>query len=144
MMMMMKWCLMSSYVSWHIRDKLAVTKAEAWFNIALRPRKSEGSFGRTAQDVHLSRLSYSSWTMMAGHSFSKVIKRISSHCAMAVTVTKLNETLLLPITRAKLSGYKKSVHKTFAQFVSCNTSWTLANKSVMPHCILKNPRRRGF
>ena len=27
----------------------AVTNAEAWFNIALRPRKPEGSLGRTAQ-----------------------------------------------------------------------------------------------
>ena len=31
----------------------AVTNAEAWFNIALRPRKPEGSLGRKAQDVHL-------------------------------------------------------------------------------------------
>ena len=31
----------------------AVTNAEAWFSIALRPRKPEGSLGRTAQDVHL-------------------------------------------------------------------------------------------
>ena len=31
----------------------AVTNAEAWFNIALRPRKLEGSLGRTAQDGHL-------------------------------------------------------------------------------------------
>ena len=31
----------------------AVTSAEARFNIALRPRKPEGSLGRTAQDVHL-------------------------------------------------------------------------------------------
>ena len=31
----------------------AETNAEAWFNIALRPRKPEGSLGRTAQDVHL-------------------------------------------------------------------------------------------
>ena len=30
-----------------------MTIAEAWFNIALRPRKPEGSLGRTAQDVHL-------------------------------------------------------------------------------------------
>ena len=30
-----------------------MTNAEAWFNIALRPRKPEGSLGRTAQDVHL-------------------------------------------------------------------------------------------
>ena len=29
------------------------TSAEAWFYIALRPRKSEGSLGRTAQDGHL-------------------------------------------------------------------------------------------
>ena len=31
----------------------AVTSAEAYFNIALRPRKPEGSLGRTAQDGHL-------------------------------------------------------------------------------------------
>ena len=31
----------------------AVTNAEAWFNIALRPRKPECSLGRTAQDGHL-------------------------------------------------------------------------------------------
>ena len=31
----------------------AVTRAEAWLNIALRPRKPEGSLGRTAQDGHL-------------------------------------------------------------------------------------------
>ena len=30
----------------------AETNAEAWFNIALRPRKPEGSLGRTAQDGH--------------------------------------------------------------------------------------------
>ena len=31
----------------------AVTNAEAWFNIAIRPRKPEGSLGRTAQEGHL-------------------------------------------------------------------------------------------
>ena len=30
-----------------------VTNAEAWCNKSLRPRKPEGSLGRTAQDVHL-------------------------------------------------------------------------------------------
>ena len=30
-----------------------MTNAEAWFNIALRPRKPEGSLGRTDQDGHL-------------------------------------------------------------------------------------------
>ena len=30
-----------------------MTNAEARFNKSLRPRKSEGSLGRTAQDVHL-------------------------------------------------------------------------------------------
>ena len=30
-----------------------MSNAEAWFNIALRPRKPEGSLGRTAQDGHL-------------------------------------------------------------------------------------------
>ena len=31
----------------------AETNAEAWFNKSLRPRKPEGSSGRTAQDGHL-------------------------------------------------------------------------------------------
>ena len=31
----------------------AETNAEAWFSIALRPWKPEGSLGRTAQDGHL-------------------------------------------------------------------------------------------
>ena len=30
-----------------------MTSAEVWFNIALRPRKPEGSLGRKAQDSHL-------------------------------------------------------------------------------------------
>ena len=30
-----------------------MTNAEAWFSIALRRRKPEGSLGRTAQDGHL-------------------------------------------------------------------------------------------
>ena len=30
-----------------------MTNAEARFNNSLRPRKPEGSLGRTAQDVHL-------------------------------------------------------------------------------------------
>ena len=51
-LVMVKCCLMSSDVSWHIRDKF-VTNAEARFSKSLRPRKPEGSLGRTAQDVHL-------------------------------------------------------------------------------------------
>ena len=43
----------------------AETNAWAWFNIALRPRKPEGSLGRPAQDGHLDSLSHSSWTMAA-------------------------------------------------------------------------------
>ena len=43
---------MSSDVSWHIRDKLWAS-AEARFSNSWRPRKPEGSLGRTAQDVHL-------------------------------------------------------------------------------------------
>ena len=31
----------------------AETNAEAWFNISSRPRKPEGSLGRTAHDGHL-------------------------------------------------------------------------------------------
>ena len=46
--------VMSSDVSWHIRDKLRPMREPAWpFNIALRPLKPQGSLGRKAQDGHL-------------------------------------------------------------------------------------------
>ena len=51
--MMMSWCLMSSDVSWHIRDKLLPMHKTARFNKSLRSRKPERSLERTAQDVHL-------------------------------------------------------------------------------------------
>ena len=45
-----------------------MTNAEAWFSIALRPRKPEGSLGRTAQDGHLdSHTAPELWTLPAQH-----------------------------------------------------------------------------
>ena len=43
-----------------------MTNAEARFNNSLRPRKPEGSLGRTAQDVHLdSHTAPEPWTLPA-------------------------------------------------------------------------------
>ena len=44
---------MSSDVGWHIRDKLWPMPKHGSIIISLRPRKPEGSLGRTAQDGHL-------------------------------------------------------------------------------------------
>ena len=52
LMMVMMWGLISLDVGLAYKGQ-AETNAEAWFNIALRPRKPEGSLGRTAQDGHL-------------------------------------------------------------------------------------------
>ena len=46
-------CLMSSDVGLHITDKLRPMREHGSIIIALRPRKPEGSLGRTAQDGHL-------------------------------------------------------------------------------------------
>ena len=54
-MMMM---IMSSDVSWHIRDKLWPMPKHGSVILSLRPRKPEGSLGRPP------RLSHSSWTML--------------------------------------------------------------------------------
>ena len=43
-----------------------MTNAEAWFSIALRPRKPEGSLGRTAQDSHLDSHTASELSMEVG------------------------------------------------------------------------------
>ena len=48
-----KCCLMSSDVSWHIRDKLWPMPKHGSISNSLLPRKPEGSLGRTAQDVYL-------------------------------------------------------------------------------------------
>ena len=47
-----KCCLMSSDIGWHIRDKLRPVPKHGSV-LLLRPRKPEGSLGRTAQDGHL-------------------------------------------------------------------------------------------
>ena len=51
----------------------AETNAEAWFNIALRPRKPEGSLERTAQDGHLDSLTAPE--LCLGADFLKSISR---------------------------------------------------------------------
>ena len=52
LMMMMMWSLMSSDVGLTYKGQ-TVTNACAWFNVALRPQKPQGSLGRGAQDGHL-------------------------------------------------------------------------------------------
>ena len=49
---------MSSDVTELTYSGQAVTNAEARFSKSLRPRKPEGSLGRTAQDVHLDSQSH--------------------------------------------------------------------------------------
>ena len=58
---------------------LVVTNAEARFNNSLRPRKPEGSFGRTAQDVHLhSHTAPELWEKVGGG--GGVTIYLSLHC----------------------------------------------------------------
>ena len=67
----------------------AETNAEAWFNIALRPRKPEGSLGRTAQDGHLD--CHSSWTAcLSSFSFSR---SGGTWCGGFLSVTASHERL---------------------------------------------------
>ena len=68
---MMNWCLMSSDVSWHIRDKLWPMPKHG-FNKSLRPRKPEGSLGRTAMTATstLTQLLNYVWTWGRGRLYS--------------------------------------------------------------------------
>ena len=60
-MMMMKWCLMSSDVSWHIRDKLWPMRSTVQqFFTSTETRR----LVRTDSPGRPPRLSHSSWTMM--------------------------------------------------------------------------------
>ena len=62
-LLMMKWCLMSSDVGWHIRDQLRPMPKHGSIYLYVHG-KPEGSLGRTAQDGQLD--SHSSWTMSTG------------------------------------------------------------------------------
>ena len=53
-----------------------MTNAEAWFNIALRPRKpAEGSLGRTAQDGHRGSHTAPEFTNTTKHKVTLAHKR---------------------------------------------------------------------
>ena len=88
-----------------------MTNAEAQFNKSLRPRKPEGSLGRTAQDVHLDShtapellsqtfhvtlvlCSTSSVLVNSPHARSSVTEKTlnGTDCAGALTLTVLHET----------------------------------------------------
>ena len=56
-----------------------MTNAEARFNKSLRPRKPEGSLGRTAQDVHLDSHTAPELCEVKGEMFSRLLKRNQSN-----------------------------------------------------------------
>ena len=64
-----------------------MTNAEAWFSIALRPRKPEGSLGRTAQDGHLdSHTAPELWSCFVSLSRLLQFKRIHFPGALPLAV----------------------------------------------------------
>ena len=96
-----------------IKHQLIITNAEARFNKSLRPRKPEGSLGRTAQDVHLDshtapELSHSSWTLT---------QLLNSHTAPELSHSSWTLTQLLNShTAPELS----------------HSSWTMGRASAVP------------
>ena len=82
MMMMMSWCLMSSDVMRHIRDKLWLN-AEARFSKSLRPRKPEGSLGRIVQELCESRGGRPVITNTLSRKSSRVLCNPQSSCSVS-------------------------------------------------------------
>ena len=68
-----------------------MTNAEARFNKSLRPRKPEGSLGRTAQDVHLD-----------SHTAPEL-------CVHEATVTPPKTVLCIEVSRPVLDTLAKSL-----------------------------------
>ena len=100
-----------------------MTNAEAWFNIALRPWKPEGSLGRTAQDGHLdshtapklctllyTRFPYlmPSETTQAPHTlnFTSAVGSQSAACTPVYELRAVGGILLfcVPLPRIQLNG----------------------------------------
>ena len=66
-----------------------VTNAEAWFNNSLRPRKPEGSLGRTAQDVHLDSLTAPElWFILVFVHINSVFMRMPGVCMFTCLKTE--------------------------------------------------------
>ena len=83
-LMMMKWCLMSSDVSWNIRDKLWPMPKAARFNKSLRPRKLTRRLVRTDSPGRPPQLSHSSWTWVRGPVAKQVLIRRVQYIPWAV------------------------------------------------------------
>ena len=66
-----------------------MTNAEARCNKSLRPRKPEGSLGRTAQDVHLDSHTAPELCLI-GFKFGTFIARFPSDSAAGMAVKGLN------------------------------------------------------
>ena len=97
----MSWCLMSSDVNWHIRDKLWPMLKHGSIN--LHPRKPEGSLGRTSQDVHLdSHITPELWFGENGISFSRPWKSVKTEWCLWKFVNLWSSEK----AREKLSAYQ--------------------------------------
>ena len=60
-----------------------MTSAEARFSNSLRPRKPEGSLGRTAQDVHLdSHIAPELWTLSTMFTYLRTYRQLEQFTAL--------------------------------------------------------------
>ena len=76
-----------------------MTNAEARFNKSLRPRKPEGSLGRTAQDIHLdSHTAPELWSVVACSRFWVYgEQRYISLVCVCVCVCVMHSTSVVPL-----------------------------------------------
>ena len=72
-----------------------MTNAEARFNNSLRPRKPEGSLGRTAQDVHLdSHTAPELWNPVMTHTGVCVCVRVTVRLVVCLSGTAVTTVSL--------------------------------------------------
>ena len=100
-----------------------VTNAEAWFNNSLRPRKPEGSLGRTAQDSHRD-----SHTAPAFIHFSAVF--YTAHCALDLARDHAPQKCpLLLFVCVQNKGMASSVFVVVFSLFFCNcTQWPYGHR----------------
>ena len=97
----------------------AETNAEAWFNIALCPRKPEGSLGRTAQEGHLdSHTAPELW--LASCDLRSLMLEV---CALQIFVVIVNGKRNDETSRLELGNNKRATVGGSSVFISFLFWW---------------------
>ena len=143
----MKWCLMSSDVGWHIRDKLRPMPKHGSINLSVHGSQTDSS-GRPP------RLSHSSWTMRyppfnalllnchGVHTFQRVVIELSRSTHLSAcccwTVTEYTPFSVLLLNCHGVHTFQRVVVELSPEYTPFSVLLLNCHRSTHPSALLLN------